>query len=135
MNELGETSHMITQGGFWMAGVKTFAMLCIVLAILILALYLVKRFLYPREGLGAGQLIKVLSSSHVSSKGRVALVDVAGEKLVLGITSDNISCLARIEDPEAVARIDGSRTSGAGGNIFERLVSGNLKDRGRSRDS
>ena len=80
MGELTGTSGMMSQPDLWGTGLKTFAMLCIVVAILILVLFLMKRFFYLKNGSGHGQFIKILSSHHLSPKQRVALIDVVGEK-------------------------------------------------------
>ncbi len=105
------------QPDLWGAGLKTLAMLCIVIGVLILVLFLMRRFLYLREGPWQGQLIRMLSSYHVTPKERIALIDVAGEKIVIGITPENITSLAKIDNPEALEQIErvkphGRRTDG-----------------------
>ncbi|MBE9580206.1 MAG: flagellar biosynthetic protein FliO [Proteobacteria bacterium] len=131
MDGLRETSQMI-QPNLWGAGLKTLAMLCIVIGVLILVLFLMKRFLYLRNGSGQGQLIKMLSSYHVTPKERIALIDVAGEKLVIGITPANITCLAKIATSEALERIEGVKPLQAGRGLFEKLLTSSLKGKGRS---
>jgi flagellar protein FliO/FliZ len=126
---------MISQSDFWLAGLKTLGMLSIVLGVLIVVLILMKRFLYRKNGLGDGQLITVLSSHHVTPKGRIALVDVAGEKLVIGITPENITRLGRIEESEALARLEGVTSIGSGGGMFERLLASSMKRKSRSSGS
>jgi flagellar biogenesis protein FliO len=49
--------------------VKTAVMLFIVLGLLVLVLYLMKRFLFLRRETKGDLAIKVLSSLHLSSKG------------------------------------------------------------------
>lgn len=105
------------QPDLWGAGLKTLAMLCIVIGVLILVLFLMRRFLSLREGPWQGQLIRVLSSYHVTPKERIVLIDVAGEKIVIGITPENITSLAKIDKPEALEQIElakpvGRRTEG-----------------------
>ena len=82
LNGLAEASDMVYQPDLWGAGLKTLAMLCIVLGILILVLFLLKRLSYLKQGSGHGQLIRVLSSYHMTPKERIALIDVAGQKMV-----------------------------------------------------
>ncbi len=44
----------------------------------------------------------MLASMYVAPKERIALVDVLGEKFLIGITPQQISFLARVEDKEDV---------------------------------
>ena len=132
MQELGETSQLISQSGFWLAGLKTLAMLLIVLAFLILVLFLMRRFYYQKSSMGPVQIIKVISSYHVSPKGKVALIDVAGEKLLIGITSENISCLGRIKESKALTRLEEVKPLGSGLGIFDRLLATSLKGKAKS---
>jgi flagellar protein FliO/FliZ len=118
-----------------MAGLKTLGMLSIVLGCLILVLFLMKRFFYQRNGLEHGSLIRVLSSHHVTSKGRVALIDVAGEKLLIGITSENITFLSKIGPSEVLARLEAKQSSGSGNGIFEKLLARSVKGRSGSVES
>lgn len=135
MNELSETSQLLTQSDIWMAGLKTLAMLFIVLGCLILLLYLMKRFFYQKNGLGQGDLIKVLSTHHVTPKGRITLIDVDGEKLLLGITPENITCLGKIELAGAVARLKDAEQKKTGNRFFENLLSGSLRSGSKSEKS
>ena len=79
-------------------GLKTMAMLFIVLGLLILVLYLMKRFIFLRRRAKGDLLIKVLSSLHLSPKERIEVIDISGEKIVLGITPGNINFLTKIKD-------------------------------------
>jgi len=135
LNELTETTQLLTQSDIWLAGFKTLAMLLIVLGFLILVLYLMKRFFYQKNGLGHGNLIRVLSTHHVTPKGRVTLIDVAGEKMLLGITSENITYLGKIEPSTALARLEEAEQKKTGNGIFERLLTGSLKSKSRSGES
>ena len=121
---------MISHPDLWGAGLKTVSMLCIVVAILILVLFLVKRFLYLKGGLGHGQFIRILSSHHVTPKERIALIDVVGEKIVIGITPENITFLTKIEKPEALDRIESLETAGTPHGLFAGFLSSSLKGKG-----
>jgi flagellar protein FliO/FliZ len=133
LNELAETSQLLTHSDIWLAGLKTLAMLFIVLGCLILVLYLMKRFFYQKSSLGQGNLIRVLSTYHVTPKGRVALIDVVGEKLLLGITSETITCLGKIKPSEALARLEETDQEKSGSGIFDKLLSGALGSSARLR--
>ena len=90
-------------------GLKTMAMLFIVLGFLILVLFLVKKFILPRGKAKGDMLIKVLSTLHLSSKERVEVIEISGEKIVLGVTPGSISLLTKLGDIKQDHRVsDGS---------------------------
>ncbi len=68
-------------------------MLFIVLALLILVFYLIKRFSTASGGSGGKNLIKVLATHHMSPKEKLVLVKVVDETILVGVTSANISKL------------------------------------------
>jgi flagellar biosynthetic protein FliO len=79
-------------------GLKTIAMLLVVLGLLILALYIMKRFVVLK-GKSKGQLpIEVLSTHYLSPKARIEVVSISGEKIVLGITPGSIHFLTKLVD-------------------------------------
>lgn len=91
-------------------GLKTVAMLFIVLGCMVLALYFVKRFMFPKEKAQGDLFIKVLSTLHLSSKERVEVIEISGEKIVLGITPGSISFLTKLSARnEDIRTIDGSQ--------------------------
>jgi flagellar biosynthetic protein FliO len=126
LNQLADTSHSFYQPDLWTAGLKTFGTLCIVIGILIVVLFFVKRFLYRDSKFGQGQLLKMLSSYHVGPKQRIALIDVAGEKLVIGITPENLTCLTKIENADQLARIELSQAHKGTGSGFDRFFRASL---------
>jgi len=79
-------------------GIKTVAMLSIVLGLLVLVLYLMKRFLFINRGAKGNLLIKILSSLHLSPKERIEVIEISGERIVLGITPGNITFLTKLDD-------------------------------------
>ena len=79
-------------------GLRAMATLFIVLGFSVLVLYLTKRFLFVRRGAKGELLIKILSSLHLSPKERIEVIEISGEKIVLGITPGRISFLTRLSD-------------------------------------
>jgi flagellar biosynthetic protein FliO len=132
VDELMQTSTAMGRPDLWGAGLKTVAMLSIVVAVMIVVLFLIRRFVYARDGLGHGGLIRVLCIHHLSPKERIGLVDVAGEKLVIGITPENITCLTTISDSEIEGRIGQAGEDNAGKGLFRGILSASMKGRGRS---
>ena len=88
---------MNTSSDIWLAFARTFSMLFVVLALLILAFYLIKRISENRGGKGNRDYIKVLSVHHLSPKEKLMVVNVLGETLLIGVTPSRISKITRID--------------------------------------
>jgi len=82
--------------------------LAIVVGGLLVAFYLMKRFLKRDAGGSSQALIRVVANQYIGAKKNIALVEVPGTVLVVGITSDRISLLTKIEDQSVLDGI--SRT-------------------------
>jgi len=80
------------------AGIKTMAMLAIVLGLLVMVLYFMKKFLFLKRGIKGGVIIKVLSSLHLSPKERIEVIEISGQRLVVGVTPGAISFLTKLDD-------------------------------------
>lgn len=70
--------------------------LLIVLGGVVLTAYLAKRFLYPRLGLKQSP-IQILATSYLGAKKEIALIEVGGVFLLVGITPNQISLLTQME--------------------------------------
>jgi len=82
----------------------------IVLGGLLLVFYFLKRYLKRDGGGSNGQLIKVIASQYIGVKKNVALVEIPGSILVLGVSTDKITMLTKIEDKAIIQTIQqGSR--------------------------
>jgi flagellar biosynthetic protein FliO len=73
--------------------------LAIVLGGLFVVFYLVNRFLKRDVSASGDPLIRVISSQYIGIKKNIALVEVPGAVLVLGVSNDTIALLTKIEDP------------------------------------
>ena len=96
----------------------------IVLGGLLVFFYFMKRYL-KRDGGGTNtQLIKVIASQYVGIKKNIALVEVPGTILVIGVTSDKISLLSQIEDKAVIESIqqEASGTSPSFSDHLQRLT-------------
>ena len=76
---------------------KMFYSLAIILGVLLVAFYFIRRVLKRETGGAKNRLIRVLANTCIGVKKSVSLVEVPGALLVLGITNDRISLLAKIE--------------------------------------
>lgn len=86
--------------------IKVASSLFIVLAIVLLLAFVAKRYRGTIEAkLGSANEVKVISSQFIGVKKEVTIVEVAGEILVLGVTSQNINLLAKYDDPKMVDQI------------------------------
>jgi flagellar biosynthetic protein FliO len=81
-------------------GLKTMAMLFIVLGVLILVLYLMKKFMSPKGKDKGDLIIKIVSSLHLSPKERVEVLEISGERIVVGISPGNINFLTKLSPCE-----------------------------------
>ena len=79
--------------------------LATVLGGLLVVVYLMKRFLKRDAGGSANSLIRVIATQYIGVKKNITLVEVPGTVLVLGISSDRISLLTKIEDQSVLDSI------------------------------
>ncbi|MCG8635346.1 MAG: flagellar biosynthetic protein FliO [Desulfobacterales bacterium] len=99
---------MNTDSDIWVSFAQTFGMLFVVLAAFILLFYLFKRFSGVSAGKGSRDLIKVLTVHHLAPKEKLVLVSVLDEVMLLGVTSSNITKLARLDrDPDLISDVHG----------------------------
>ena len=98
-------------------GIKTIAMLFIVLGFLILVLILMKKYLLPKQKVKGDIIIKVLSSLHISPKERIEVIEVSGQRIVLGITPGRINYLTKLDGLNQGE--DGKKVSGKEHEIKE----------------
>jgi flagellar biosynthetic protein FliO len=74
----------------------------VVLGGLFVCYYVAKRFIKRDVGGSQQTAIRILASRYIGVKKNIALVEVPGVVLVLGISNDRISLLTTIEDPVAL---------------------------------
>ncbi len=87
--------------------VKSILTLIFTLGLLGLALWALKRFM---KGGAAGKSgtanpVKVVTTAFLGPKKNIAVVEVAGEMLVLGLTPASITFLSKVESKEAVEEL------------------------------
>ena len=92
----------------------------IVLGGLLGVFYLLKRYLKRDAGGVKGQFIRVIANQYVGIKKNIALVEVPGSVLVVGISNDKISLLTRIEDKEVLEDLQ-QRASGTTPSFSDHL--------------
>ena len=87
----------------WGPLIKSAGMFCVVLALLLMGLYVIKRFWV--EGRRAGQqgIIRSVAAYSVAPKSRLIVVNIRGEHLLLGVTPQQINFLTKLDPQEEVA--------------------------------
>ena len=101
-------------------------MLFMVLALLLLAFYLMKRFLAARGGSTRRDLIQVLTVHHLSPKEKLILVNVLDETILIGVTPNQISTLKVMEKQETGAFVSQGSESKTMGSGFSDLLNRTL---------
>jgi flagellar protein FliO/FliZ len=112
----------------WGTLLQSFGMLLLVLALLILVLWVLRRYFSYSGAIGQQGIIRIITSLHVAPKERIALVDVLGEKLLIGITAQQISFLARIEDEKDICNSE--ELAKSRGGLFKALLKRKLGETG-----
>lgn len=87
---------------------KAIVTLFFVLGLMGAALYALRTYMNRPKGgrlKGLGAPIRIISTSFLGQKKNLAIVEVAGEMLLLGITPERITCLSRLDSPDTVKRL------------------------------
>ncbi|MBW1644810.1 MAG: flagellar biosynthetic protein FliO [Deltaproteobacteria bacterium] len=100
------------------AGIKVFAILLALVAIILLAYGPVKKLVRGTVGPVDGSLVRVLRTVPIGVKQQVMFLEVAGEVLVVGICGEQMSLLTRIVDPEKVATLRALPAAAPGKKTF-----------------
>ena len=83
--------------------VKMVGTLALVLGLMFVLFYFARRTILKGQGImGGGKVIKVVAQQSIAPKRSLAVVNVAGEYLVLGIGAEQISLLDKIENPASI---------------------------------
>ena len=112
---------MNTSSEIWFAFIKTFSMLFLVLAVIILIFYFVRKFSTAKGVKGSKDFIKVLSVHHLAPKEKLVLLDVLGDTILVGVTPTNITKISSID-----ADIDFSDQESASPSNFKDFLSQKL---------
>ena len=117
-----------------LTALKMITALVIVLGGLFIVFYFLKRIFKRDAGESSEKLIRVLSSSYIGVKKTISLIEVPGSILVLGVTSDNICLLTKIEDEEILNRFkrpeEEKKSTSSFSDQLNKISSKFKKDRG-----
>lgn len=83
----------------WESLFRTVSALAVVLVLMGIATVTVRRLMGPRLGIaGTRPLVRVLASGYIAPRKTIALVSVAGEYLIVGLTATDLVPLGRVSD-------------------------------------
>ena len=89
---------------------KMLAALAIVIALMIGAAYMLKKFFYRSpETIDGNHMIDILSTRYLGPKNSILLVDVLGQVMLLGVSTNQISALGTISDSKALENLKNLR--------------------------
>jgi flagellar protein FliO/FliZ len=98
------------------SGLKMISMFAVVLGLMFLIFFGFKKYVLKNTAFGGGnKLVNVLGTWFLGPKKNIALVEVAGEVLVLGMCQDNITLLSSIIDEEKIEEIKNASGKGKSG--------------------
>lgn len=90
---------------FISSALKMLTVFGLLLVVLVIGLYLMKKAMARRPGQSKGSMIRVLANHYVGVKKSISLVEIPGAVLVLGITNDRINLLTKIDDTETMTEV------------------------------
>lgn len=88
----------ITGFDFIGSGARAFATLCFVLALMVLVLVAMKKMIFYRQAGKKEAMIRRITSIPLSAKERIDVVEISGQKLVLGVAQGGISLLLKLQE-------------------------------------
>lgn len=94
MNPLPPASPVVPEPDIWIMLIKTAGMLSLVIAILIAVLYLIRRYSLHGAGLPGKNPITMIASYHLAPREKIVLLEVSGERILVGVTAQTINTLA-----------------------------------------
>ena len=100
-------------------GLKMIAVLVLVVGGLVFLNVYVRRQLQSGRGGARGRRIHVLENAHLGVKKSIAMVQVPGAVLVLGVTAERIALLERIDHPEGIHGAQADRADNAPEGSFK----------------
>jgi flagellar biosynthetic protein FliO len=90
---------------FW-SFFKMLAALAIVIALMIIAMYFIKKyFFHSLPVMNGSTMINIVSTRHLSPKNSLVLVEVLGQVMLVGVSNQQMSMLSTITDPDAMEKM------------------------------
>jgi flagellar protein FliO/FliZ len=83
---------------------KMISALAVTLGIMLITIYVLKKAMKRTGGINDG-LIKILCTQYLGPKNSIMLIEVLGDILVIGISSNQISLLTKIADRNSLEQL------------------------------
>ena len=87
---------------------KMVSALAVTLGIMLITIYLLKKAMKRTGGISDG-LMKILCTQYLGPKNSIMLIDVLGDILVIGVSSNQISLLTKIVDHNSLEQLKSIR--------------------------
>ncbi len=100
MNAMAVEASGALAPDLWVTLLKSFAVLCIVLGLVLAVLFFLRRFVLNPGRFADHGAVKMVATHHVGPKERVILMDVMGEHVLIGVTPQQINYLTKINRRE-----------------------------------
>ena len=90
---------------FW-SFFKMLAALAFVIALMIIAMYFIKKyFFHSLPVMNGSTMINIVSTRHLSPKNSLVLIEVLGQVMLVGVSNQQMSMLSTITDPDAMEKM------------------------------
>ena len=113
---------------------KMLIVLTILVGGLLITFYYTKRKIGKQIGGSKGKLVRVLGNTYIGVKKQISLVEIPGAVLVLGLSGDNISLLAKIDDDNILGNIKSFEESKGLPSFSDQLQKLSSKFKGHSNE-
>ncbi|MBT3514849.1 MAG: flagellar biosynthetic protein FliO [Nitrospina sp.] len=117
------------QVGLVSSSLRMVTTLLLVLGLIFLLFFGFKKYVLKNTAFGGGKMVHILGTSFLAPKKNIALVEVAGEILVLGVSDQNISLLTSISEPRRIEEIKNAHGNNLNNMDSKQGVSKNLKEK------
>ena len=109
--------------GFYFELIKMVTALVMVLGVMYLAFFVAKKTIWKGLAAGAsGVLIRVLGQRSLGSKKSIVVVEVDGQRMILGVTSDQINLLGKTESPVSEGSLKQAGQGEPHQGVFPRML-------------
>jgi flagellar biosynthetic protein FliO len=90
--------------------IKMLTALAVVIAMMIGAMYLLKKYFYQSPAsVNGNAMISIVSTCYLSPKNSILLIEVLGQFMLLGVSNHQLSTLGAISDPEVLSNLKNLR--------------------------
>jgi flagellar biosynthetic protein FliO len=126
MDLAGEDHTMI--GDFGAASIKMVGSLILILGLIICLFYFLKKFRPNVFPLGKDPMMRLVGTLNLAPKRSLALVEICGQWLVVGIGTESVALVSKVDRPEATGEpYENPGSKGKGfHSIFNKKVFGAL---------